>query len=233
MPAPSDGAPRLTRDDRHDILWPLFPTNPRSRPCVAQSRSARCRSPSPPSCWRPATTSQTSAASRRPPATSTSSRSARRAARTSCAWSARPRPWRPSIRTSGTSSARNRNIGGRPGRGSPSRTSSRSRSTIPAASQNIKYYDLKDAQNITMVARITPTSGKELTVLEQILGNVGKFSGPAAGIQSWRTDRRRLLSCCSREAKKKPRSCDRGFSVGGRLIVSARARRAAAGPRCW
>ena len=42
---------------------------------------------------------------------------------------------------------------------------------------NIKYYDLKDAENITMVARITPTSGKQLTVLEQILGNVGKFSG--------------------------------------------------------
>ena len=44
--------------------------------------------------------------------------------------------------------------------------------------QNIKYFDLKDAQNVTMVARITPTSGKELTILEQILGNVGKFSGP-------------------------------------------------------
>ena len=44
--------------------------------------------------------------------------------------------------------------------------------------QTIKYYDLGDAQNITMVARVTPTSGKELTVLEQILGNVGKFSGP-------------------------------------------------------
>lgn len=44
--------------------------------------------------------------------------------------------------------------------------------------QTIKYYDLKDAQNITMVARITPTSGKELTILEQILGNVGKFTGP-------------------------------------------------------
>jgi outer membrane protein assembly factor BamE (lipoprotein component of BamABCDE complex) len=42
----------------------------------------------------------------------------------------------------------------------------------------IKYYDMKDAKNITMVARITPTSGKELTVLEQILGNVGRFSGP-------------------------------------------------------
>jgi outer membrane protein assembly factor BamE (lipoprotein component of BamABCDE complex) len=45
--------------------------------------------------------------------------------------------------------------------------------------QAIKYYDLEDAQKITMVARITPTSGKELTVLEQILGNVGKFSGPS------------------------------------------------------
>jgi len=26
--------------------------------------------------------------------------------------------------------------------------------------QTIKYYDLADAQNITMVARVTPTSGK-------------------------------------------------------------------------
>ncbi len=40
----------------------------------------------------------------------------------------------------------------------------------------IKNYDLKDAQDIAMVKRITPTSGKELTVLEQILGNVGKFN---------------------------------------------------------
>ncbi len=41
----------------------------------------------------------------------------------------------------------------------------------------IKNYDLADAQDIQMVRRTTPTSGKELTVLEQILGNVGKFSG--------------------------------------------------------
>jgi outer membrane protein assembly factor BamE (lipoprotein component of BamABCDE complex) len=41
---------------------------------------------------------------------------------------------------------------------------------------SIKNYDLKDAENIAMVQRITPTSGKELTVLEQILGNVGKFN---------------------------------------------------------
>jgi len=29
-----------------------------------------------------------------------------------------------------------------------------------------------------MVSRITPTAGKELTILEQIMGNVGRFSGP-------------------------------------------------------
>jgi outer membrane protein assembly factor BamE (lipoprotein component of BamABCDE complex) len=45
--------------------------------------------------------------------------------------------------------------------------------------QSIKSYDLSNAQNVAMVSRITPTAGKELTVLEQILGNVGKFSGPS------------------------------------------------------
>ncbi len=42
----------------------------------------------------------------------------------------------------------------------------------------IKNYDLKDAQDIAMTSRITPSAGKELTVLEQIMGNIGKFSGP-------------------------------------------------------
>ena len=42
----------------------------------------------------------------------------------------------------------------------------------------LKSYDLKDGQDITMVSRVTPTAGKELTILEQLLGNVGKFSGP-------------------------------------------------------
>ncbi len=45
--------------------------------------------------------------------------------------------------------------------------------------QTIKSYDLANAQSVTMVSRITPTAGKELTILEQILGNVGKFSGPS------------------------------------------------------
>jgi len=42
----------------------------------------------------------------------------------------------------------------------------------------IKKYDLSDGEQITMVSRITPTVGKELTILEQILGNVGRFAAP-------------------------------------------------------
>jgi outer membrane protein assembly factor BamE (lipoprotein component of BamABCDE complex) len=44
--------------------------------------------------------------------------------------------------------------------------------------QAMKKYELTDGRDIEMVSRITPTAGKELTVLEQILGNVGRFSGP-------------------------------------------------------
>jgi outer membrane protein assembly factor BamE (lipoprotein component of BamABCDE complex) len=44
--------------------------------------------------------------------------------------------------------------------------------------QAIKNYELKDGKDVAMVSRITPTAGKELTILEQILGNVGRFSGP-------------------------------------------------------
>jgi len=43
---------------------------------------------------------------------------------------------------------------------------------------SLKNYDLADGKDISMVSRITPTAGKEMTVLEQILGNVGRFSGP-------------------------------------------------------
>jgi outer membrane protein assembly factor BamE (lipoprotein component of BamABCDE complex) len=44
--------------------------------------------------------------------------------------------------------------------------------------QGMKKYDLTDGKDVDMVTRITPTAGKELTVLEQIMGNVGRFSGP-------------------------------------------------------
>lgn len=41
---------------------------------------------------------------------------------------------------------------------------------------SIKNYAMKDGREIAMVPRKTPTYGKELTVVEQIMGNVGRFS---------------------------------------------------------
>lgn len=48
--------------------------------------------------------------------------------------------------------------------------------------REIKQYELKDGKEVAMVTRKTPTAGKELTVLEQILGNVGKFAGPKKNV---------------------------------------------------
>lgn len=43
--------------------------------------------------------------------------------------------------------------------------------------KEIKTYDKQDAKDPGMVGRQTPTVGKELTVLEQIFGNIGRFGG--------------------------------------------------------
>lgn len=45
--------------------------------------------------------------------------------------------------------------------------------------QQVEHLDKQDGRDIQIVDRKTPTRGKELTILEQLLGNVGKFSGPA------------------------------------------------------
>ena len=42
--------------------------------------------------------------------------------------------------------------------------------------QEIKQLDANDGQDIEMVDRTTPTAGRELGFLEQMLGNVGRFS---------------------------------------------------------
>lgn len=39
---------------------------------------------------------------------------------------------------------------------------------------------MEDGQEVQNVERITPTAGKELSILEQLLGNVGRFSKDAA-----------------------------------------------------
>jgi len=40
----------------------------------------------------------------------------------------------------------------------------------------IKRYGLKDGKEVAFVGRETPTKGKELTFLEQLFGNFGKFN---------------------------------------------------------
>jgi outer membrane protein assembly factor BamE (lipoprotein component of BamABCDE complex) len=49
---------------------------------------------------------------------------------------------------------------------------------------NVKLYGPEDAKEVELVERTTPTAGKELTVLQQLFGNLGRFNtdegGPAA-----------------------------------------------------
>ena len=42
--------------------------------------------------------------------------------------------------------------------------------------QDMKVYTEKDGQQIAYVERVTPTPGSELTILQQLLGNLGKFN---------------------------------------------------------
>lgn len=42
--------------------------------------------------------------------------------------------------------------------------------------QRVAFYGLKDGQIVDFVSRTTPTRGKELTVLQQMFSNVGKFN---------------------------------------------------------
>ena len=43
--------------------------------------------------------------------------------------------------------------------------------------QNIQRYALADRKVVVPVKRISPTRGTEMTVLEQLFGNIGRFSG--------------------------------------------------------
>ena len=43
--------------------------------------------------------------------------------------------------------------------------------------QNIQRYALADRKVVVPVKRVSPTRGTEMTVLEQLFGNIGRFSG--------------------------------------------------------
>ena len=46
---------------------------------------------------------------------------------------------------------------------------------------DMKIYGLEDAHTVTPDPNITPTSGRELTILQQLLGNLGRFGGGGGG----------------------------------------------------
>ncbi|HEX3209965.1 MAG TPA: outer membrane protein assembly factor BamE [Geminicoccaceae bacterium] len=46
--------------------------------------------------------------------------------------------------------------------------------------QNVDQRNLADARTVALVDRETPTSGNELSVLQQFLGNIGRFNPPGA-----------------------------------------------------
>lgn len=52
------------------------------------------------------------------------------------------------------------------------------------AVQQIAYYGLEDGQIVNFVDRKTPTRGKELTILGQLFGNLGRFNNQSGGIPS-------------------------------------------------
>jgi outer membrane protein assembly factor BamE (lipoprotein component of BamABCDE complex) len=44
--------------------------------------------------------------------------------------------------------------------------------------ESTKNYTMADAQDVDPVDRETPTEGRDLTLLQQLFGNIGKFSNP-------------------------------------------------------
>jgi outer membrane protein assembly factor BamE (lipoprotein component of BamABCDE complex) len=47
--------------------------------------------------------------------------------------------------------------------------------------QDIRYFGLKDGEIVDMETRVTPTRGKELTILGQLFSNLGRFNKKDTG----------------------------------------------------
>ena len=47
--------------------------------------------------------------------------------------------------------------------------------------RSVEHKTLQDGKEVVPVARVTPAPGRELTFLEQVLGNLGRFNGGGGG----------------------------------------------------
>lgn len=55
--------------------------------------------------------------------------------------------------------------------------------------EGVKIYGPEDAREVALVERTTQTAGRDLSILQQLLGNIGRFSsegGPGAGVPGGR-----------------------------------------------
>lgn len=50
--------------------------------------------------------------------------------------------------------------------------------------KDVRTLGLEDGKNVQLVERETPTAGKELTLIQQLVGNVGKFGKNNQGYQT-------------------------------------------------
>jgi len=50
--------------------------------------------------------------------------------------------------------------------------------------QEVLYYGLQDGEVVNLVTRTTPTRGKELTILGQLFGNLGRFNKDSSATKS-------------------------------------------------
>lgn len=50
--------------------------------------------------------------------------------------------------------------------------------------QEVLYYGLQDGEVVNLVTRTTPTRGKELTILGQLFGNLGRFNKDSGAAKS-------------------------------------------------
>lgn len=51
--------------------------------------------------------------------------------------------------------------------------------------RKVDSYGMEDGKDVQFVKRETPTAGKEMSVLQQFLGNVGRFEGSEKDTSSW------------------------------------------------
>ena len=54
--------------------------------------------------------------------------------------------------------------------------------------QRVSRFNTKDKREVVIVGKITPAEGKEMGILEQFLGNLGRFNAPG-GRQPGQTGR--------------------------------------------